>query len=700
MSRLLLTIVLGSAAAIGVAWYFELWPTAVGSDQIVHHRGPKKDLKLGKLLLHPPAEDARPWPASQQRPGPDAIIIPDCYVYPKDKQEVASPKDGQILFIGEEIFQEKANGPGGNLTVSLRVGNNEIIKTYRKLERGDPVFPGQLLAMLNPEIQLAELQAVRAKKLAAIADRLATMAILEESHQQVLRLDEARRGGGGKAVSVQEFSVAVATRDRYKQELASKAEAIKVAEAEEEKAATILRLYEIRNKMAGAGIIRAVKKYRGDMVKPQETILELYSLEHLRAEGQADVQYLNRLEPGTPVTLEPNILESPFRILPGGHHGEVTGVAILGRGKDLRIISSSEDRTVAVWGLSQAGGALRAFNPGEPVRAIACTQVSGRGWCLAGCADGGIRLYDLDGKDDKPRWEVKDPDKGAHRGPVTALAFDPKNGAFFASGGEDGMIHIWRTDNGSLLYAFNPEHGVDHPHEGAITALHVTPQSRLISAARDNTLRVWTLHENGATMDPRVVRGRGGNVANLGTSPDGGKMLFDQGRRLQVLSIPEGRTLCQIDGTFGEFPFETLAIYSPDASLVLTAGAPEGRLQLWKAPAPGARAYEVRQLATEERSPVTCAAFAPDVGSAADGSFAVSGTKDGNVYLWRMPTAQAVEHHRIEGLKLSLVDRALDANTRQVRIGVDVHNPVDEQHRLGILYGRLTPGRPVTVVIE
>jgi hypothetical protein len=45
---------------------------------------------------------------------------------------------------------------------------------------------------------------------------------------------------------------------------------------------------------------------------------------------------------------------------------------------------------------------------------------------------------------------------------------------------------------------------------------------------------------------------------------------------------------------------------------------------------------------------------------------------------------------------LTLVDRALDADTRQVRIGVDVHNPIDPQTHTG----RLVPGRPVTVVIE
>jgi hypothetical protein len=693
MFRLLLTVGLGLTVAFSVAWYYDLWPAAAGNEQVAHPtRGPKKAVKLGKPLLNPPAEEAPAWKLPERKQGPDPIIIPDCFIYTRDRQEVASLREGQILFVGEEIFQENPNAPVASLTVTLQVGMNKLIKSYRKLDRGDIVYPGQLLAMLKPEMAIAEVNAALAKKAAAIADRQSAKAIFNEMEARVRRYDEIRvQAGGSKAVSQQEYSEAVATRDRAASDVVSKGEGIRLAEAEVDKAQTALRHHEIRNEMPTAGIVKAVKKHLGDMVKPQETILELYSLENLRADGQVDVQYLNRLEPGVPVSLEPNILESPYRTL-SGHRGEITGVAVLGRGQAMRIVSASEDKMVAVF--NQAGGQVRVFYPSEPVRAMACIQVGERGWCLAGCADGSIRLYDLDGKDDKPRWVVKDPEKGAHRGAVTALAFSPKDGGFFASGGEDGMIHVWRTATGTLLYSLDPEHGVDQAHQGAITSLTITPQSRLVSAARDNTLRVWTLHENGAALDPRMVSGRGGNVAHPGVTADGGRMLFDQGRRLQVLSIPDGRTLCQMEGTFGEFPFETLAMYSPDASLLLTAGAPEGRLQLWRAPTPGRRAYEVRQLATEERAAVTCAAFAPD------GSFAVSGTKDGTVYLWRMPTADDVEHHRIEGLKLSVVDRALDANTRQVRIGVYVHNPVDAQHPQGTLYRRLTPGRPVTVVIE
>jgi WD40 repeat protein len=698
MGRLLLTLALGSALAVGVAWYYDLWPQPDESGAAGSKGGDRKPTpaQLGKLL-YDPAPDAKEPPPVFRKPGPDPIVVQECTLLPIHKQDVSSQKEGKLLFVGTPITREDPNTPASSITVGVRIGGKEKLETYRMLERDDVVGPKQVVAYLDPTLPLAELGAALAKKEAAAADFLASKATFEEAQAKVDRLAKIRLTNPS-AVSQEEYAQAVLVRDRYRQEVVSKQETIKLTIAEIEKAETILEQHRIRNEMpgSGSGIVKAVLKSTGEAVRPQEVILQLYSLDRLYAEGMADIQYLSRLNAGSAlVTLEPTVLDSPYRVL-RGHRKEITGVAMCGEGADLRIISVSEDRTAAVWSLAYDGRPVHEYYHPEPVRAVACAPKKlGRNLCVTGCVDGSLRLWDLDAKDDSPRREIRD---GRHRAAITSLAFSP-DGKYFASGGEDGLIQMWETDGKGAdpLYAFDVAHGVDQPHTSPITALHFTPQARLVSASRDNTLRVWTLHQRGAVMEPRIVTGRGGTVLNLGVSQDGGRMLVDQGRRLQVLTVPEGRTLCDMQGSFGATPFEALALYSPDpeASLILTAGAPEGRLQLWRAPAPGKRAFEVRQLAPPERSPVTCAAFAPDAGTAADGSFAVSGAKDGSVYLWRMPTRQAVAQHRIEGLRLTRVDRALDANTRQVRIGVNVNNPMDAQHP----YGRLMPGRPVTVVI-
>jgi WD40 repeat protein len=696
MGRLLLTLALGSALAVGIAWYYELWPQSGETDGQGGPASPHRMPSLEQLgpYLYPPAPPAKELAPVFRTPGPDAVEIRDCTLLPVDRQDVSSQREGKLLYVGSPVLQENPNNPGNSLTVPLHVGGKDLIKTYRKIDRDDVVQAGQVVAYLDPTLPLADLLAAMAKKEASEADLQASKATYEEAQNKLERLDNLKRRNSA-IVTPEEYNQAALVRDRYRQEVVSKEQAIRLAGAEIEKAQTILQHHEIRNEMHGAGVVKAVFKHKGEAIRAQEPILQLYSLEHLRAEGMADIQYLSRLKPGAPVILEPTILDPPYRVL-RGHRGEINDVAICGQGPDLRVVSVSEDTRANVWSLAYAGGPVRVLYHPAPVRTVACTpRAWGRNWCLTGDLNGSLRLWDLDGKDDGPRREIKD---SKHRGPITALAFSP-DGRYFATGGDDNLIQVWETDGSrdEALYAFDVEHGVDRPHQGTITSLSFTPQARLVSASRDNSVRVWTLHKKGAVMEPRIVTGRQGTVAHLGVTADGGRMLVDQGRRLQVLTVPEGRILCDLQSSFGLTPFETLALFSPDAegSLLMTAGAPEGRLQLWRSPAPGRRAFEVRQLAPPGVSPVTCAAFAPDAGSAADGSFAVSGTKDGNVYLWQLPTREALAQHRIEGLTLSLVDRALDANTRQVHIGVNVINPIDAQHP----YGRLMPGRPVTVVV-
>jgi WD40 repeat protein len=695
MLRLLLTMLLAAALALGAAWYLGLWPLSQenGVSETSSSTSPAPPLPRG-APLYPPASEAV-LPAIVRPAGPDPIVLAGCTVIPRHKQEVASLREGKILFIGREV---PAPEPG-QLTqlgkVVLDLGDQKRVIYYREWDRGQVVQPGEMVAKMDPTLALADLRSLQAKKKAAEAEFRAAEKTFQEAEAKVLRYERALRSGI-QQLSREDLEAARLLRDRYREEVANKQEAIHALEADIAKTQAVLAQHDIRNDMAGPGIIKAIYRQRGDTVKPQEPILQLYGIADLRVEGLADVQYRDRLQEGARVSLEPVIPDSPWRTL-SGHRGEITGVAFVGRGEGLRLVSASDDHTVAVWRVQAAGGVERLLFHTEAVRAVACVQdAAGRAWCLTGCADGSLWLWDLDGPADRPRWQRREERPGGGRA-ITALAFSP-DGRFFAVGSEDGSISLWCTPQGKLLYSLDAAHGAAEGHEGAVTSLHFTPQCRLVSAARDNTLRIWSLYEQGVAPEPHVVRGRSGLVPALGVSADGSRMLFDKGTRLQVLSVPEGRTLQEVRGTFGSTPFETLALFSPEMTLapgmegclLLTAGAPEGRLQLWWTPRRAAHIYEVRQFVTPEHATATCAAFAPDV------SFAASGSKEGLVYLWRLPAPSEIQQHRLEGLRLSQVDRALDANARQVRISIDLANAVDPQHP----FGRLLPGRPVTVVIE
>ena len=51
-----------------------------------------------------------------------------------------------------------------------------------------------------------------------------------------------------------------------------------------------------------------------------------------------------------------------------------------------------------------------------------------------------------------------------------------------------------------------------------------------------------------------------------------------------MLSLPEGLTDGVLQNSGAANNFTTFALFSPDARTIVTAGAPEGRLQLWRIP--------------------------------------------------------------------------------------------------------------------
>jgi WD40 repeat protein len=171
-------------------------------------------------------------------------------------------------------------------------------------------------------------------------------------------------------------------------------------------------------------------------------------------------------------------------------------------------------------------------------------------------------------------------------------------------------------------------------------------------------------------------------------------MFLDRGKDLQILSAVDGSRFATLQSPAGGIPFETLALFSPDSSLILTAGAADGRLQLWRAPEELRRGHEVRQLATSEHSAVTCAAFSPLANGDPNHALAVSGSKDGYVYVWKMPSAKQLEDHGMVGrIILATIN---NESSRQLRVGVEVPNPPTATHPDGVLY----PGRAVTIVVK
>jgi WD40 repeat protein len=682
MVRWFLILLLGIGVAGGVAYYTGLLePYSPGATPSTPQPG--KDAVLGDLLF--PAVELKALPPATG-PAPSTLAIDPCHVVVREKQDISCVKDGQLVFVGHEVLSESVfSKPEARPTKIAAVFPGtpaEKLRAYRPWEEGDIVEEGQMLALVDPALAVQEVESKAAKIFIAKSELDANNALCKEAEYRLERLKQLRATGGTGAVSDEDMGNAIVTVDKYKAEKQGKISAVEVAVREKRQADILLAQHTLRNSLHGKSIVKKIYKFSGECLKNQEPVLQLHNISRLRIEGSIDAADFTKLRPGMQCYIEPSVEMSPTQPqLMKAHRGEVTSVAVCPNGT--HFVSGSDDHTICVWQRGRPIPVLTLRHK-SAVRVVACSPTSKQMKVAVGCADGTLCLWDLSNLS-KPAGPM--PFKDQHRGAVTALAFSP-DGAWLASGSEDNTIQLWNASTGVLVYPFDLEHGVDEPHQGTITALCITPQCKLVSAARDGTLRVWTLHQKGARLAGEPIANRGGTINHLGVSHDGRYMLYDQGKTLQVLNVYDGSTACVLENLGGANAFDTLALFSPDGSLMLTGGAGEGRLHLWKPPTPEDRAYQVRELVTKDRSAITTAAFGP-----ASERFAVTGSKDGYVHLWELPDETTVKNHRIladahgEALRLDLLERALDAS--KTRIAVNVLNPQD----------RLVPGQRVTLVM-
>lgn len=697
MIRILLSLVAGALLFIAIAVGMGLIELPKPNDSTIVAPPPQLS-DLGPDLFTP--QPFPPIDKAVNKPHKESITTSGT-IRIKDKQDVASQVSGQVLFIGEPLPEGLVEAVGAAPFMVepfscnvLTVGDAKHYRFYRRLLPGQSVHNEQIVGMIDTSKALATLQEKRTKIEYATEDERSAKAAADEARSRAER-DKALFDKNG--LSPAELSASVAAKEKFFYDFLAKGVAIKSARDDLVQARIYYNQHEIRCKIPYQRcVIEFIYKQRGDMVKEGDNVMILHSLDHLLVEAQVDGAYLDQINKATTATLEPTheIVPGAFR---GVHRGEVTAIAITNDADVPRVVSAGMDKFVNVRE-PMHGGLPTSLRHEAPVLAVVCSppNPAGQNFCLSAAGDK-IYVWDLDrkamgeGTQIKPVKTIVEAHPAVSSQPphVTSLAFSP-DGAYFASGADDGSIALWKTDGFSLVYRFDPEHGVEQGHSDPITTLTITPQCRLVSASRDNSVRIWQLKEKGAVLEGEPIFGRAGTVPHLGVRSDGKWLALDRGPIVQFVSLENPRTLphsLQNPGT--SVPFETLALFSPDGSLMLTAGLAEGRLQLWKAPTETARGYEVRQYAPKQRRPVTCAAFAPKH------AMAVSGNTDGDIYFLPLPTPLEVENHRIKDVPVRLLSQVLDPNTKQARIGVDVANPVSAQ----FLDGRLVPGRAVTIVI-
>jgi WD40 repeat protein len=567
--------------------------------------------------------------------------------------QVPAQVDGTIDLIAVPLEKGQPFDPN-DPEVIYHPRDPEHKMVYRRLRENDVVRKGQQLARLDE--QLVQLTIRQNKALITAAEEaIAAAKESEDAQQKAYDLLKDIKG----AVSESERLNSLALVARYKENRVSARKDLEKFRGELSTAEAQLLRHFIQSPING----RVVKllKSPGEFAKAGEPILEIQATDRVRVEGKLDAQYANQVRRGMKVIVEPARPVGPNPLYNPGHRQEVTAIAVTSHAGRPMIVSGGLDGTALVWDVFGTKQSYRLPHPAG-VRAVAATGAKAKQNLVAtGGEDGKVRVWNLSNPDKIPA----DPFitfEDAHGGSVTAAAFSPDGRFLATASGRD--VSVWSVGERKKLYELPPE------HRDAVMSIRFTPQATLVTAARDRTVRVWKLGDHGAS--PRsVIDHRGGTVDVLGVSHDGAKVLFDKDPgRLDVVSLADERSVGTLQDSGGAARFATLALFSPDDRLVLTAGGEadqRGELTVWEAPQPGGRGAELRRLMAPRGAAVTCAAFSPD----ADKRVIAAGTADGGVYFWTTP---AEREKSIVGEVVSIV--SADARSMQVR--VEMPNPLDQ----------------------
>jgi WD40 repeat protein len=199
-----------------------------------------------------------------------------------------------------------------------------------------------------------------------------------------------------------------------------------------------------------------------------------------------------------------------------------------------------------------------------------------------------------------------------HEGAVTAVAVTP-DGKLAVSASVDETLKVWDLASGRELRTLAG-------HTDQVWAVAVTPDGqRAVSASRDQTLKVWDLASG---RELSTLGGHKGLVAAVGVTPDGQRAVSaSHDGTLKVWALASGRELRTLVGHTG---LVTAVAVMPDGQRAVSASN-DGTLKVWDLG--GGR--ELRTLRGYGGA-LTAVAVTPD------GQQAVSASSDRMLKVWEL----------------------------------------------------------------
>ncbi len=249
----------------------------------------------------------------------------------------------------------------------------------------------------------------------------------------------------------------------------------------------------------------------------------------------------------------------------------------------------------------------------------------------------------------------------AHLGGVYAMALFP-DGTTLASGGNDEMVKLWDTRNGTLIREFRG-------HRDRVNSVVVSPNGQILaSGGRDQVIRLWdplngellanltghgstlwslSFSRDGSTLvsgagggelfvwdlktgqRTRILEGHSGNVLSVAISPNGDRIASSSPNTIKIWDAKTGDLLHTLTG---QRYYIWHVVFSPDGK-TLASAAQDWTVRLWDV-ATG----EQRAVIRGHRKTARYVAFSPD------GNTLATSSSDMTVMIWDISKHNTVQY--------------------------------------------------------
>lgn len=177
---------------------------------------------------------------------------------------------------------------------------------------------------------------------------------------------------------------------------------------------------------------------------------------------------------------------------------------LTGHGWDVKILdwhpykgllaSGGKDNLIKLWD-PRTGGDLTTLH-GHKNTIMGLSWNKNGHWLLAGSRDQLLRIYDI--RTMKELGSYK-----GHKKEVNCLQWHPFHTDLFASGGADGSVYFWQTNNSSPIGA------LESAHDSNVWSLDWHPFGHILaSGSNDHATRFWTRNRPCDELDDDYVRGK------------------------------------------------------------------------------------------------------------------------------------------------------------------------------------------------